>query len=334
VPPEAPDLTRWCRISALLGGLAWLGLLYALPDSGTVMDAIARLLLLAVLVFVPLGLALAPSPGRGRSVPLLYAAAQRVQPLAAAFAVASFFLPTGLPAALCAAVWLAFTGLVALGRLAHVLRTRRRLTAEEACVDAALLYLPVGGVWLCLARGGVRPLAFADVIVLLTAIHFHYSGFALPILAGRVGRHLVARGRPAWPAFRFVAASVILGTPLIAAGISASPVVEVAGVVLLVAGLWALALLTLVAVVPRLRPRRVQGLLAVSALALLGGMLLAGLYAVSKFAGAPLLDIPRMVALHGGLNALGFVLCGLLGWTWAPLPLAPSPGASRQVRGE
>src|SRR5690242_14157809 len=27
------------------------------------------------------------------------------------------------------------------------------------------------------------------------------------------------------------------------------------------------------------------------------------------------IDIPRMVRVHGWLNALGFVLCGLLGWT-------------------
>ena len=55
-----------------------------------------------------------------------------------------------------------------------------------------MLYLPIGAGWLVLYRLGVRPLGFADVIVLLTGVHFHYTGFVLPIVAGMVGRWLRA----------------------------------------------------------------------------------------------------------------------------------------------
>ena len=59
---------------------------------------------------------------------------------------------------------------------------------EAMLLLAGLVYLAVGGVWTVIARAGLRPLGFPDLIVLLTAVHFHYAGFALPVLAGLVAR--------------------------------------------------------------------------------------------------------------------------------------------------
>jgi hypothetical protein len=50
--------------------------------------------------------------------------------------------------------------------------------------------------------------------VLLTAIHFHYAGFALPLLTGLAGRAL--GGRIA----RIASLGVIAGVPLVAFGIT------------------------------------------------------------------------------------------------------------------
>lgn len=42
-------------------------------------------------------------------------------------------------------------------------------------------------------------------------------------------------------------------------------------------------------------------------------MVLAAVYGVGELSGARFIGIPRMVILHGLLNAAGFTLCGLIG---------------------
>ena len=87
------------------------------------------------------------------------------------------------------------TGLVALHGLWRLWRGSHR--TSEVCLDAGLLYLAVGGTWTVIARAGLRPLGFPDLIVLLTAVHFHYAGFALLVLAGLVaGRSAAPRPGP------------------------------------------------------------------------------------------------------------------------------------------
>jgi hypothetical protein len=43
-------------------------------------------------------------------------------------------------------------------------------------------------------------------------------------------------------------------------------------------------------------------------------MIFACLYALGRFTGITTVNISLMVQVHGLSNALGFVLCGLLGW--------------------
>ena len=70
-------------------------------------------------------------------------------------------------------------------------------------------------------------------------------------------------------------------------------------------------------------PVVVQCLWMVAGCSLFAGMLLAALYGVrSVFAPWPWLDIPWMRALHGTINALGFGLCGTLGW-WVAVNKQP-----------
>jgi hypothetical protein len=44
-------------------------------------------------------------------------------------------------------------------------------------------------------------------------------------------------------------------------------------------------------------------------------MALSAVYALGEFLRTGWLSIPEMARTHGLLNALGFVLCGLLAWT-------------------
>ncbi len=304
-------MTRRGHTNAIVGGAVWLLLLAGLPGGGPA-RTLDLLILLAVLVVTPLGMSLAVSAARSGSP--LDGAALAVQPFAAGLVILSFLLPAGPLAGLLASGWLLLDGLAALAALA-ALRSRGLGRADELCVDAGLLYLPVGGAWLLASRLGINPLGFGDTIVLLTAIHFHYAGFAAPILAGMAGRRLAAARPSAWGIFRVVATGVVAGVPLVAAGITISPALEVAAACILAGSLAALSALTLYAIVPTLRRRSAQALLVISAAAAVIAMLFAVAYAVGEFAQAPIVGIPRMIEVHGLVNALGFVLCGLIAWT-------------------
>jgi hypothetical protein len=300
------------HISALAGALAWLPLLLLLPAEPPTIALITRLLLLAVLVFVPLALGLAATGCSAPDVGRLRLAV-RVQPFVAAAVAAAFLLPAGMLAGLLASSWLLFAGIVALLGVMRLFDHDLR-DAAELCIDVSLLLLPIGGFWLTMARFGARPLGFGDTIVLLTAVHFHYAGFALLMLAGLAGRRLRSGAPMVWGSFRLVAAGLIAGVPLVALGITFSRALEILAVLLLASSVLALALLTLGAVVPQLARRAARALLAISALASVATMLLAVGYAGGSIVGLAL-TIPQMVLAHGALNAFGLVLCGLLAWT-------------------
>jgi hypothetical protein len=303
---------RWTRVSALVGGLAWALLLMVLPAKLETLALIERLLLLAVLVLVPLalGLAMPDASGRGARLRRL---AEPVQPIAAGATAIAFLLPAGALAGLLACGWLIFAGVVALLGMTRLLDPSMR-DAPERCICVGLLLLPIGGLWLALARFGAHPLGFGDTIVLLTAVHFHYAGFALLILAGLAGRRLRVGAPAALVLFRLVAVGIIAGVPLVALGITFSRELELVAVLLLVASVLTLALLELLAVVPLIERHVARALLAISALASVVTMLLAAGYVLGGMIGLAL-TIPQMVVAHGVVNAFGLVLCGLLAWT-------------------
>lgn len=281
-------------MAAIFGAILWTALLFQL------LEPIERLLLIGPLIIVPLGLGLAGSSGRLE---------RRLQPIAAGIAALSFLFEPGTVAAALALPWLAETMLIA----ANVLKRPRR-PASELCISTALLYLPVGAGWLVLSRYGAAPLGFPAVIVLLTAVHFHFAAFAAPILAGLTGRSLGPSR-----IFPFIAAGVVASPALLAAGITLSPIIEFAGAVLLAASLFALAVLGLRFVIPRAKSRAACALLALSYLSAFAGTGLAVTYALGNFVEKVYLEIPDMARWHGSIMAVGFSLAGLLGWNQQPL---------------
>jgi hypothetical protein len=324
---ERDPFARQLLGGALLGAVAWLVLFVfeIQPQSGHA--TIERVFLLAPLVIVPLGLRLAASspvssPARpeasgSRSLP--YRAACFLLPISAAAAVASMLCAPGTNAAFLAACWFAYTCVVAAAGVARFAR-RRSFALEELCVDVALVYLPIGGAWLFLTRLGARPLGFSAEIVALTAVHFHYAGFAAPIIAGMAGRVLPESG-PARTLYRFGAGATALCPIVIAIGISVSPLTEVVASIVLSTALLALSLLVALRVAPTIQPRLAGLLFVTCAAALTWTMALACVWAVGKYRGTEWIDIPHMVEMHGVANALGFALAGLVGWNLA----APKP---------
>lgn len=216
---------------------------------------------------------------------------------------------SGLTGAM-AVPWLLVTLGIATAGLLRLRRGEWRMI-PELTLSAGLLFLPIGAVWLCLWRLGVRPLGFEDVIVLLTAIHFHFAGFILPLLAGWSGR--IVRGR--WSAV--VCVGVLVGVPAVAVGITGTqlgwpPVLEALAATWLAAAGVGTAVLQRTAVWQPPQPRTVRLLTGLSSLALVGTMLLAAVYGWRCVHHWVWLDIPWMRAWHGTASAIGVCLPGVV----------------------
>ncbi len=227
--------------------------------------------------------------------------------LAASLFAVAVGLPAGSLSAALAAPWTATACLFAATSFRRLMANR---DASSAAIGtfAAQLFLAVGGVWAIASCAGGMPGGFQEPIVRLTAVHFHYAGFALPAIAVRVAA--VYRKR----AVDTVVLAVVVGVPLVAIGIAArSTTAELAATLFLGTAATTLAALQLKVAFAE-TARNAASLLAISSIALATSMALAAVYAFGRFTGSPILDIPSMIATHGMLNAVGFALCGLIGW--------------------
>jgi YndJ-like protein len=255
---------------------------------------------------------------------------QRVHPIATAAALLSFGLSSGPLAAALASAWLAFTVLLALDGLRRL--TRKGLQSANVAVAGGLLYVPIGGGWLVLSRLGAQPMGFLEPIVLLTAVHFHYAAFATPILVGGVARFATARIlRSSYPV---LVVAALAGPLLVAAGITFSPSLGLFG-----AGVQSLAVLGVSVVLGGAARRHSRSaitrlLLGVSAISPWLTAPLALAYAWGEVSKQPTISLPDMARIHGVVNALGFVLCALLGLVRArdasPVPAVPVTEGRRE----
>lgn len=269
------------------------------------------------LVAAPLAMRLLASllDPSGRATPLLTRAALRVQPVAAAMVLASFCLAKGALAGALAAGWLATALLLAIGGLGSLARGRTA-PASKVSLVAAHLFLLAGATWLVMSRLGVEPAGLAPLSVLLAALHFHFSGFALQVLIAATG-HALSAWSPSFarlgPWHRRLAVVAIAGIPIIAAGNARGvPALKFLGVACMIASTLALAPIV-AAVALSLPSPAARRLLLASAASIAAAMLLAAIYGVGELTGAGWIGVHRMVATHGLLNGVGFTLCGLLG---------------------
>lgn len=184
---------------------------------------------------------------------------------------------------------------------------------DRLCMQCAGIFSAIGAAWLVAHRANWTPFGFDPLIVLLTAAHFHHAGFTLPLIAG-----LNAKAQPGcWTRFSCVA--ILIGVPLVAAGITCThfgvlAFVEPFGVSILVLGALSVAIsqVRLACQSELLISHRL--LHAVSGISLLGAMFLALGFGLRHLLPWAALTMPQMWLIHGSLNAFGFGLCGLLGW--------------------
>jgi hypothetical protein len=276
---------------------------------------VVGILCLAQMSIVPLGVSLAFRDTHPRLARTLTIAI----PLGAVSGVATWFCPLGAAAAACAAPWLVATSLIAIFALVRV-KQRGLAPLPELALDVGLGLLPVGAVWLIASRAAIPLLGFHEPIVLLTAAHFHYAGFAAPVVLGATGRLLHPDATATSLVYRIGTVTVCLAVPLTALGIATDRALEAPAAVLLACGMLLSSF-----VVGVLGSRRAlaqsklaAALLAVSGATLLLTMTLAALFAVTGSAShvmtkVPLVSIARMIELHGAPNAVLFALAGLLG---------------------
>ncbi|MFD0265414.1 YndJ family protein [Streptomyces sp. NPDC127106] len=290
---------------------------------------------LGMLGIVPAGLLLIDPAGLRRTA--------RIWPCAAAPGALCLWLPRGAPAVALAALYavaalaLAARVPVRLLRARALARTRpggsppRGGAAAEAAVLTALASPAVAATALVAERAGYRLFGFDLDILALTVPHFHYAGFTAALVAGLVcraaatghaGRESVSR-RARWAAY-----SVPGGTLLVLLGYFVDDWAELAGAVVLTAGMWLVALVTWQEIRPAAPDPRTRALLAVSAAVLGATMVLALWWALGEATGIPHPTLTWMAATHGLGNALGFALCSVLAWrrlTAGPRPEENTP---------
>jgi hypothetical protein len=316
---------RITRQSAIAGTIIWIGW-----QSLTDVFEPAALVVLSPLVLVPLLLSVILD--EHDESPLTRAMCMAQLPCALLLAVAMSMRP-GAFALLASLPWAGWTALSALEGVRRMLAMMRRsglrgLFDAELAIAAGLAFPLVGSGWLLCDRLALEPLGFSPLIVLLTAAHFHHAGFTLPLTAGLLARtfsaEAVSSGRPVeLEPWRATAVMVVIAVPLVALGITFSPLLELIAAWLtagsgIVVAIGMLLRSNTLSIIPAM-------LSALAGAALLAGMSFAASYAVGEYAGTPWPDITAMIRMHGAINALGFGLLGAWAWHLSP-PAAPKVG--------
>jgi hypothetical protein len=266
------------------------------------------IVVLGMLMIVPAGLRMLDDPAR------LLSAARRYWPIGAVAGAVSLWLPRGPAAITLAALYALAAALLAGYAVARLLR-RRSLAPVEVAVLTALLSPAVAAGALVAERAGFHLFGFKLTVLTLTVAHFHFAGFAAALIAGLVAR--ATGSAPAAGSRRAADAAALTvpaGTLLVLIGYFTGDAVELAGALVLTAGMWTVSWLTWRHARVHAADRPTAVLLTVSAAILLASMVLALSWAVGEATGLPHPSLAWMAATHGVANALGFALCAMVGW--------------------
>lgn len=187
---------------------------------------------------------------------------------------------------------------------------------EEFSLDAAMFFLAIGGAWFFAYEAGLET-GFSPIITWLTGIHFHYSAFLLPVFVGFLGRSTKTR------LYKIVCTLIIINPIVLAFGITFSRWLEFFSVLLYIFAIYSLIYLTF----KTSFSSSWQKWLVRSSFGSLGiTILFSLLYAYGNAFGANSVNIGFMLQFHGFFNAVGFALCGFIGWAVHP----PAPKAIKK----
>src|SRR5918995_2625506 len=271
------------------------------------LDLPAVLLLFGQLVVVPIGVGLMAGGGP-RIAAALHRGGRAGLPLGAVAALAAMLMPRAELAAAVGAFYL--LPVLAIGLASVVRALAGGLTGAAAWGrTAAAGFLVVGALFFVIHRQGIAFGGMPEHILQLTAVHFHFTGFGLMLMAAALADRSPRVGG--------------IGVTLLIAGMIVTPIgfltippVQAAGALLVVAALMVVAVGTVLAF-GRIGSGAARRLLFVSSVFawVVGGM--AAAYAVTEALGNPAIPLVAMAVLHGAFAAIGVVFCGLLGWRLA-----------------
>lgn len=307
---------HWRAAISFSGAVTWAALA-ALAGLRHAPFGITELLFLfAPLVIVPLGLQLAEAlderPGDERPGTDHDSLLRGFHVIAAIAVCISFWLPPGPAAAGLSALWFLNCLVLAAQRFAVQRRAESHAWLPIFVLNLAALNLVLGSAWLLASRAGFRPMGFPEPIVLLTAIHFHYSGFATAIIAAMT-LHTCQQRSSATRGWQLLVLLITVLPLVLAAGFAFSAALRFVAAMALSGSLTLLAG-TYFRFTRQMRVVPARFYLLAAGCAAIGAFALAGLYAFSEYFGKGWITVPAMANSHGVLNGLGFVLLSLLAW--------------------
>lgn len=230
---------------------------------------------------------------------------------AAGAVVVAFACPVGPAGVLVVPLGLV-TACVAVDRVRQVGPLLFWRLHDGAEVLASLFAVVAAGA-LAVSRSGGSVLGVREPIVELTAVHYIFAGSAALVLARLTLGETGDRGGRWARAGRAAVACTAIAPPVVALGfVTHAAVFQVGGAVLMTLGVWLTAGVHLRRALTS-RPSVAGAFLLVSGLAVWVPMMLAVAWAAGQHWRIPVLSVPDMARTHGLVNALAFVLCGLVG---------------------
>ncbi|WP_313893023.1 YndJ family protein [Psychrobacillus sp.] len=216
---------------------------------------------------------------------------------------AVFILQTTVPVGwniLFAIIYLLFTLVVALYGFGRFIR-RGFANLEEFSIHMGLMYLFIGGAWFFAYIAEIDT-GFSPLLTWLTAIHFHYSAFLLPIFVGFLGRLYKTT------LYKVVCTIILICPIVVAIGITFFPWLEIVSVLLYIFGIYGLIYLTFKAYFAS----TIQAVLVRLSFGSLGVTIIFSLLYAARITNV---DIDFMLRFHGFFNCVLFALCGVIGWS-------------------
>ncbi|MBW3493435.1 YndJ family protein [Bacillus sp. FDAARGOS_1420] len=265
-------------------------------------NPVEAIILLSILLFIPMSFCIIDKKTRNGSYVLFYKFVSLLYPIAAVSAMLAFVTNYFFFALL----WFVYTGIVALFGVSRLLE-RGWKPLEEVAIDSAFIYLFLGGFWFFASVAKVSIMHFSSDIVLLTAAHFHYSAFLLPLSAGLLGRKR-EQGSKLYDAIMFI---IVISPMTVAIGITYSRVFEFFAVFIYLCAIYGYGVY-----VWRTKFNTISAkvLLVLSSSTLMVTIMFSLIYSYGNFKQVMTITIAQMVWIHGVVNGIGVALPAFLGW--------------------
>ncbi|WP_242235304.1 YndJ family protein [Bacillus cereus group sp. BfR-BA-01316] len=265
-------------------------------------NPVEAIILLSILLFIPMSFCIIDKETRNGSYLLFYKFVSFLYPIAAVSAVLAFVTNHFVFALL----WFMYTGILALFGISRLLE-RGWKPLEEAAIDSAFIYLFLGGFWFFASVAKLSIMHFSSDIVLLTAAHFHYSAFLLPLSAGLLGRKREKRSK-LYDSIMFI---IVISPMTVAIGITYSRVFEFFAVFIYLCAIYGYGVYVWRT---KFNAMSAKVLLVLSSSTLMVTIMFSLIYSYGNFKQVMTITIAQMVWIHGVVNGIGVALPAFVGW--------------------